>query len=136
MAEGVALATAPPRRPPPLLPAALRPEVLAGVLVRRVGVTALERRVVVERLEARRLVELAGRALLTGAVLATGVAVTGLTAPADAAAAAVLLVAGVAGVELAAAGVLELAMAGRRRRETVELDRTGNSVSHRAPRNR
>jgi ubiquitin thioesterase OTU1 len=41
-----------------------------------------------------------------------------------------------AGVELAAAGVLELAMAGRGRRETVELDRTGKSVSHRAPRNR
>jgi len=106
------------------------------VLLRRLGVTALERRVVVERLDALRLLELAGRALLTAAVLATGVAVTGLAAPTAAAAAAVPLAAGVAGVELAAAGVLELAMAGRGRRETVELDRTGKSVSHRAPRNR
>ena len=79
---------------------------------------------------------LAGRALLAAAVLATGVAVTGLAELAAAAGAALPLLAGGVGLGVEPAGVLELAMAKKRGRETVELIQAGRSVSHRAPRNR
>jgi len=129
---GVALATAPPLRPAPAPPALLlRPRVLAAVVAtgRRVGVAALERRVVVLRLLrlALRLLALllAGRALLAAALLATGVAVTGLAALAAAGVAAALLLAGVAGLGVEPAEVLELAMAFRKGREAVELNGLG-----------
>jgi hypothetical protein len=137
------LATAPLRRPLPALP---RPEeLLAGLLLRarlldavatgrRLGVTALDRRVVVLRL--RLALVVAGRALLAAALLGTGVAVTGLAALLAAALAAGAALPGVAGLGVEPAGVLELAMAKGRGRETVELIEAGRSVSHRAPRNR
>jgi hypothetical protein len=96
-------------------------------------VAAVERRVVARLLE-RLLVLLAGRALLTADVLATGVAVTGLAGLAELAA--VPLLAGVDGLGVEPAGVVELAMAFRKGREAVELSWAGRSVSHRAPRNR
>jgi hypothetical protein len=132
-----ALVTAPPVRPEePLATLLLRPRLLAAVATgRRLGVAALERRVVVLRL-LRLALLLAGRALLAAAVLATGVAVTGLAALAAAAGAALPLLAGVVGLGVEPAGVLELAMAKKRGRETVELIQAGRSVSHRAPRNR
>jgi hypothetical protein len=145
MVAGLALAIAPPRRPPPAVPrldeplaaVLLRPRLLAGVATgRRLGVAALERRVVVLRVLRLLALLLAGRALLAAAVLATGVAVTGLAALAAAAGAPLALVAGVVGLGVEPAGVVELAMAIERGRETVELNRTGRSVSHRAPRNR
>jgi hypothetical protein len=93
-------------------------------------VAALERRVVAVRLR------LAGRALLAAAVLATGVAVTGLATLDAAAGAELALLAGVVGLGVEPAGVLELAMGKEGGRETVELIQAGRSVSHRAPRNR
>jgi hypothetical protein len=134
------VATAPPR-PRPLEPL---PRLLAAVATgRRLGVAALERRVVVLRAGvllrevAVRLVRLLALLLAGRALLATGVAVTGLAALAAAGVgAAALLLAGVAGLGVEPAGVLELAMALRKGREAVELNRAGRSVSHRAPRNR
>jgi hypothetical protein len=127
-AAGVALAIAPPRRPWPVPAPLLRARVLAVLATeRRLVVAALARRVL---LAALRVLVLAGRALLAAGVLGMGVASTALAA----AAGALLAEETVLGVE--PAGVLELAMAGERRGEAVELSRAGRSVSHRAPRNR
>jgi hypothetical protein len=139
------LLTAPPRRPLPALlrPAELleallllRPRLLAAVATgRRLGVTALERRVVLLRLRLALL--LAGRALLGAAALVAAVAGTGLAELAGAATGAALaLLAGVEVLGVEPAGVLELAIAREKGRETVELIGAGRSVSHRAPRNR
>jgi hypothetical protein len=138
---GVGLVATAPPRPRPLEPL---PRLLAAVATgRRLGVAALERRVVVLRAGvllrevAVRLVRLLALLLAGRALLATGVAVTGLAALAAAGVgAAALLLAGVAGLGVEPAGVLELAMALRKGREAVELNRAGRSVSHRAPRNR
>jgi hypothetical protein len=138
---GVDLATAPPR-PRPLEPLLLPRLLVAVATGRRLGVAALERRVVVLRAGVLlRLVRLELRlpaVLLAGrALLATGGAVTGLASLAAAGLeAAALLLAGAAGLGVEPAGVLELAMALRKGREAVELNRAGRSVSHRAPRNR
>jgi hypothetical protein len=141
---GVDLAATAPPRPRPLEPL---PRLLAAVATgRRLGVAALERRVVVLRagvllrdvaVRLVRLLRLLALLLAGRALLATGVAVTGLAALAAAGlGAAALLLAGVAGLGVEPAGVLELAMALRKGREAVELNRAGRSVSHRAPRNR